>query len=56
MKKTTKIWLVIATLLVVLGSITFLAVMSVLNWDFVKLNTRNYVTNTYCITCNGIVN
>ena len=47
MNKTKKIWLVIATLLVVLGSITFLVVMSVLKWDFDKLNTSNYVTNTY---------
>ena len=48
--KTTKIWLLIATLLVILGMVAFGAVMFACQWDFTKLGTTNYVTNTYTIT------
>jgi len=47
MKKTTKIWLVIAASLVLLGSIVFVGVMSMLKWDFTKLSTGKYETNHY---------
>lgn len=50
MRKTTKIWLVIAASLVVVGLIMFAAVMSEYKWDFVKLSTGKYETNTYEIS------
>ncbi len=46
----TKIWLVIATTLVLFGCILFAGVMSKLNWDFTKLSTVEYETNAYEIS------
>lgn len=50
MRKTTKIWLVIAASLVFVGLIMFAAVMSEYKWDFSKLSTGKYETNTYEIS------
>ena len=50
MRKATKIWLITATFLVVLGLIMFAAVMSVNHWDFAKLSTVKYETNIYEIS------
>lgn len=50
MKKTTKLWLVIAAFLVVAGLILFAAVMSKNKWDFTKLSTVNHERNTYEIS------
>lgn len=47
MSKKTKTWLVIATSLVVLGLLMFTAVMSANHWNFTKLSTVAYETNTY---------
>ena len=47
MRTGTKVWLVIAAALVLLGCILFAGVMSKLNWDFTKLSTVQYETNTY---------
>ena len=47
MKKTTKIWLITAGALVLAGCILFAGVMSTLKWDFTKLSTVSYETNTY---------
>lgn len=47
MSKTTKIWLITATALVTLGAILFAGVMAQYDWDFTKLGTVTYVTNTY---------
>ena len=52
MRKTTKIWLIIAVSLVLVGSIIFTGIMSVLKWDFRKLSTVKYQTNLYEITEN----
>ena len=49
MGKNTKIWLIIAASLVILGSIVFGGVMSMQKWDFKKLSTVNYETNRYDI-------
>lgn len=56
MKTRTKIWLTIAASLVLLGCILFAVVMTTLKWDFMKLTTVHYETNTYEIseTFNGI--
>lgn len=50
MSKATKIWLIVGTSLVLLGIIVFGGAMAMLKWDFFKLTTRNYETNTYEIS------
>ena len=50
MKKSTKIWLIIAASLVLIGLIIFAGVMSMVKWDFKKLSTVKYETNNYEIT------
>ena len=50
MKKSTKAWLITAGSLVLLGCIIFVCTMSVLKWDFQKLSTVKYETNTYDVT------
>ena len=50
MSKTKKIWLIIAVSMMLTGIIVFGGVMSILNWDFKKLETGKYVTNEYEIT------
>ncbi len=52
MSKITKIWLIIAASLVLVGGIIFGGVMSMLKWDFTKLSTVKYETNDYEITEN----
>ncbi len=47
MRKTTKAWLIIAAFLMLIGCILFVGVMSMLEWDFTKLSTTKYETNTY---------
>ena len=50
MKKTTKIWLITAASLMLTGCVIFTVVMSILKWDFTKLSTVKYETNTYELT------
>ena len=46
MSKKTKIWLIIATLLIVIGTLIFGLIMTINNWDFTKLATTvTYKTN-----------
>lgn len=47
MRKSTKVWLITAAALVFGGGIIFAGVMSTLGWDFAKLSTVRYETNTY---------
>jgi len=47
MRLTTKIWLIVATILVVVGTGVFVGSMTAYNWDFEKLSTNKYVTNSY---------
>lgn len=47
MQKTTKICLVAAACLVFVGLTLFAVVMSVYHWDFKKLSTEAYETNTF---------
>ena len=47
MKKKTKVWLLTAVLLVVLGLILFAAGMTANNWNFLNLSTEKYETNAY---------
>ncbi len=50
MSNQTKIWLIIAASLILIGGIVFAGVMSVLNWDFTKLSTNKYETNNHEIS------
>lgn len=50
MDTTTKIWLIVGAVLVVLGLISFAVVMTINHWDFHRLSTVKYVTNTHSIT------
>lgn len=47
MKKRTKLWLIAAGCLVLAGGILFVIVMSGIKWDFAKLSTAEYETNTH---------
>ncbi len=47
MSKRAKRWLIIASSLVLIGCILFGGVMIMLKWDFTKLSTTKYETNTY---------
>lgn len=47
---STKLKIFIASALVAVGLIIFALVMSALGWDFTKLNTSKYETNTHEIT------
>ncbi len=50
MSKSTKVCLITATVLVLIGAIIFIGVMYMLKFDFLKLGTDKYETNTYQIT------
>ncbi len=50
MSKGTKVWLVIAALLVAVGLVLFAVVLTQYGWDFSRLNTKRFQTNTYAIT------
>ena len=49
MSEATKIWLMIAAALVVIGLIVFTVVMAVYQWDFSRLSTQKYETNLHGI-------
>ena len=49
MNKRTKIWLISAASLLLIGAIIFTGAMAILNWDFTKLSTNKYVVNEYKI-------
>ncbi len=47
MSNETKIWLIVATALTLVGVLVFVGAMSMIKWDFKKLSTNKYVTNTH---------
>ena len=49
MNQRTKIWLMVATFLVIAGLILFGAVMSAYHWDFTRLSTVAYKNKTYTV-------
>ena len=49
MKKQTKMWMIAATVLIVLGFMLFISAMTANHWDFSKISTSNYQTNTYTV-------
>lgn len=52
MGKTTKTLLITATSLVIIGCVIFIGVMTVLKWDFTKLQTIKSETNSHIINEN----
>ncbi len=50
MKKSTIAWLIVAASLILLGAIIFGGVMMSLNWNFKKLNTTKFETNTHTVS------
>ena len=50
MRKTTKIWLITAALLVFVGCMILGGVMTVFKWDFTKLSTAKYKTNVHDVS------
>lgn len=49
MRRTVKVWLWVSAALVLAGCVLFAGVMTMLKWDFSKLSTVKYETNTYGI-------
>lgn len=49
MKKSTKLWLITATALILTGCIILMGVMMLFNMDFSKLSTNKYQTKEYAI-------
>ena len=47
MSRITKIWLITAAALVLAGCLLFAGTMAAQNWDFSKLSTVTFETNTY---------
>ena len=47
MKTGTKIWLIVAAALVLVGGGLFVVTMTMIGWDFSKLSTVKYETNKY---------
>jgi len=50
MKLRTKIWLIVAACLILVGAILFGGALSAMNWDFTKLSTDKLETNRYELT------
>ena len=50
MTKATKIWLIAAAALILLGTLLFVGVMTALKWDFEKLSTEQYETDHHTVT------
>ena len=50
MRTRTKVWLIIAATLLLIGCILFVGVMTKLKWDFKELTTVKYETNTHEIS------
>lgn len=50
MRTRTRVWLIIAASLILIGGALFSGVMATLDWDFTKLATVKYETNTYEIS------
>lgn len=49
MKKSTLVTIIVASSLILAGSLIFCTVMSILKWDFTKLSTTKFETNDHVI-------
>lgn len=50
MSKAAKVWLILAAVFVILGTVMFTVSMSAANWNFTGFGTQKFVTETYEIT------
>ena len=50
MNKKIKVWLIVASCFVFVGAILFVISMSINDWNFKKLGSQNFETNTYEFT------
>ena len=50
MTAKAKVWLLVSIALILMGCVLFSCVMMSIRWDFRKLSTTKYETNTYAIT------
>ena len=50
MSTKSKIWLIVAISLMLVGGIIFVGTMAALNWNFLGLNTTQYETNKYNVS------
>ena len=50
MSKTKKIWLLVGASLILIGTITFITIMSLIGWDFKMLSNHKYQTNIHTVT------
>ncbi len=50
MSERTKIWLIIGGALIIFGIIMFTAAMAANKWDFTKLSTAKFESNTYTVS------
>ncbi len=50
MKKSTIVWLIVAASLILVGAIIFGGLIMALNFDFKKLNTNKFETNTHMVS------
>ncbi|MBO7217804.1 MAG: DUF4097 family beta strand repeat protein [Clostridia bacterium] len=48
--KRTKLWIIIATALIIVGAAIFTAALSAADWDFSKFQTTKYETNTHSLS------
>ncbi len=49
MSKKTKLWFIIAVSLILIGCMIFGGAMTILKWDFSRLSTVKYETNTHVV-------
>ena len=47
MKQATKVWLIVATALLLSGAILFGGIMATLHWDFTKLTSDKHETTVH---------
>ncbi len=50
MNKKITLWLIIAGVLIVIGGVIFVATMAANNWDFSKMSSSKFETNTHTVT------
>ena len=50
MKLRTKIWLIVAACLFLVGAVLFVSALTAMSWDFTKLSTDKLETNRYELT------
>lgn len=50
MSTAKKVWIIVAAALILVGALVFVIVMSLNNWDFMRLSTKKFQTSEYIIS------